>query len=213
MTDFPKPEKIERNVVNIMSRGIELVDLFVNKNYLIDIDKCSPIPLDESEKTFSTMSLFQIDKIVYDLNENINDKLISVYSSLSNFGSSAILVISSNKRGISFYLGTRDTNRPDVAKAILKKSLKGNFPGINIIEKNSSQIEMLLQDKIPDEYSRMAVTSVSIVPSMRDEEEKNHFVQGIEKFIDSMAGETYTAIFISSPLSKENLENKKRGYE
>ena len=142
MTDFLKPEKMEKDIINVMSKGIELVDLFVNKNYLIDIDKCSPIPLNTSEKTFSTMSLFQIDKIVYDINENINDKLVSVYSSLANFGSSAILVVSSNKKGVSFYLGTRDTNRPDVAKSILKKSLKGNFPGININEKNALEIEM-----------------------------------------------------------------------
>ena len=64
MTDFLKPEKMEKDIINVMSKGIELVDLFVNKNYLIDIDKCSPIPLNTSEKTFSTMSLFQIDKIV-----------------------------------------------------------------------------------------------------------------------------------------------------
>lgn len=166
-----------------MPRGMELVALFVNKNYLIDIDKCSPIPMDDGEKTFSAMSLFQIDKIVYDLNENINDKLVSVYSALSNFGSSAILVISSDETGVSFYLGTRDTNRPDVAKAILKKSLRGNFQGINIREKDASQIEALLQDKIPDEYSHIAVTSVSIVPSMRDEEDKDRFVQGIESLL------------------------------
>lgn len=196
-----------------MTRGMELVDLFVNKNYLIDIDKCEPIPLDESEKTFSAMSLFQIDKIVYDLNENINEKLVSVYSALSNFGSSAILIISSDETGVRFYLGTRDTNRPYVAKAILKKSLKGNFPGINIIEKDATEIELFLENKLPDQYSHMAVTAVSIVPSVRDEEDKDRFVQGIEKFIDSMAGETYTAVFVSAPLSKEELESKKRGYE
>lgn len=213
MADFHVSTEMKNNVEEVMTRGMELVDLFVNKNYLIDIDKCMPIPLEDGEKTFSAMSLFQIDKVVYDLNENINDKLVSVYSALSNFGSSAILVISSDETGVSFYLGTRDTNRPDVAKAILKKSLKGNFPGINIREKNASQIEAFLEEKIPAEYSHMAVTSVSIVPSMRDEEDKDRFVQGIEKFIDSMAGENYTAVFVSSPLSKQDLEDKKRGYE
>lgn len=213
MSDFPESAVMKKNVADVMSQGMELVDLFVNKNYLIDIDKCEPIPLDSYEKTFSAMSLFQIDKIVYDLNENINDKLVSVYSALSNFGSSAILVIASDETGVSFYLGTRDTNRPDVAKAILKKSLRGNFPGINIIEKDATQIESFLEEKIPDMYSHMAVTAVSIVPSVRDEEDKERFVQGIEKFIDSMAGESYTAVFVSSPLSKAELENKKRGYE
>ena len=80
----------QKQVSNIMNQGMELVDLFVNKNYLIDVDKCDPIPLNEADKTFSAMSLYQIDKIVYDLNENINDKLVSVYSALSNFGSSVV---------------------------------------------------------------------------------------------------------------------------
>lgn len=213
MEDFSVSTEIRNTVEKVMNRGMDLVDLFVNKNYLIDINKCMPILLDDSEKTFSAMSLFQIDKVVYDLNENINDKLVSVYSALSNFGSSAILVISSDEIGVKFYLGTRDTNRPDVARAILKKSLKGNFPGINICEKSSSQIEKLLEEKIPTEYSHMAVTSVSIVPSMRDEEDKDRFVQGIEKFIDSMAGDKYTAVFVSSPLSKQDLEDRKRGYQ
>ena len=213
MGDFPESEKMEEKVSDVMTRGMDLVDLFVNRNYLIDIDKCDPVPLAETEKTFSTMSLFQIDKIVYDVNENINDKLVSVYSALSNFGSSAILVIASNSCGVSFYLGTRDKNEPYVAKEILKKSLKGNFPGIHITEKGASEVEELMQKKIPEEYTGKAVAAVSIVPGMRDEDEKDQFVQGIEKFIDSMAGEEYTAVFISSPLGKRALEDKKRGYE
>ena len=64
---------------------------------------------EEAEKTFSVMSLFQIDKIVYDENENINDKLVSVYSALSNFGSTALLLIDSDEGGVNFFLGTRDT--------------------------------------------------------------------------------------------------------
>ena len=176
------------------------------------MNKCEPVPLDEEEKSFSVMSLFQIDKIVYDEEEDINDKLVSVYSALSNFGSTALLVIDSDESGVGFFLGTRDTNDPSVAKKILEKSLHGNFPGINITEKDASAIERLMENRIPAKYSGMAVSSVSIVPSMRDDD-KDRFVQGIEKFIDSMAGEQYTAVFVSQPLSKEELEEKKRGYE
>lgn len=213
MSDFPESAKVEKQAAEIMSRGMELVDLFVNKNYLIDIDKCDPIALDETEKTFANMSLFQIDKIVYDLNENINDKLVSVYSALSNFGCSAILVILSDEEGIKFYLGTRDKEQPEVAKEILRKSLRGNFPGINMREESASGIEALFEDRMPVTYISKAVTSVSIVPGMRDEEDKDRFIQGIEKFIDSMAGENYTAVFVASPLGKQELEDKKRGYE
>jgi len=210
--DTVENTKLQMRANSIMNNGIELVDLFVNKNYLINIDKCEPVELEPWKKSFSYMSLFEIDKIVYDKNENINDKLVSVYSALSNFGSSALLIIFSHSDGVKFYLGTRDTNQPKVAKEILKKSLRGNFPGIEIKEQGATQIERLLEGNIPKEYTNKAITSVSVVPSFRDDD-KDKFVQGLEKFIDTMAGEKYTAVFVSTPLSKNALENKKRGYE
>ncbi len=213
MPDLPVPTNVMNNAEEIINQGMELVDLFVNKNYLINIDKCDPIPLPTAEKSFAPISLFQIDKIVYDPSENINDKLVSVYSALSNSGSAALLVISSNETGVDFYLGTRDSETPAVARAVLEKSLRGNFPGINIREKKAAEVSALLTKQLPQEYMAKAVTSVSVVPGMRDEDDKNGFVQGIEKFIDSMAGESYTAIFVSSPLSKKELEEKKRGFE
>ena len=47
---------------------------------------------------------------------------------------------------------------------------------------------------------------------MRDED-KEKFVQGIEKFIDTMQGEKFTALFIARPVSKGDLEMRKRGFE
>jgi len=204
--------KMQVRVSEIMQNGLELVDLFINKNYLIDVDKCKPISLTSSQRSFSYISMFEISKIVYNNDENINDKLVSVYSALSNFGSSVLLIIFSDANGVKFYIGTRDINQPNVAKEILRKSLRGNFPGIEIKEQLSSKIGELLESHIPNTYSNMAVSAVSIVPSARDDD-KDRFVQGMEKFIDSMAGEKYTAVFVSSPLNKVDLENKKRGYE
>lgn len=204
--------KMQNRVSEIMQNGLEIADLFINKNYLHNINTCKPVPLEDIQRSFSYISMFEVSKIVYDIDENINDKLVSVYSALSNFGSSVLLFIFSDSEGVKFYLGTRDINQPNTAKEILQKSLRGNFPGIVIREKQSPEIGRLLESHIPSIYSNMAVSSVSIVPSTRDDD-KDKFVQGIEKFIDSMSGEKYTAVFISSPLSKVDLENKKRGYE
>lgn len=195
-----------------MNSGMELVDLFVNKNYLINLAECQPLPLEDDPRLPNAISLFEISKIVYDRDENINDKLVSVYSALSNLGSTALLVLVSDATGIKLYLGTQDASNPVVARRILQKSLYGNFPGIEIKEQPLAKVQELFAGQIPDVYSRKAVASVSIVPSLRDED-KTQYVQGLEKFIDSMAGETYTAVFISSPLSKTSLEEKKRGYE
>lgn len=207
-----KTRALNLRAAEMMDQGMELVDLFVNRNYLIDLNRCQPIPLESSQKSFSYLSLFEIGKIVCDPDENINDKLVSVYSALSNFGSSALMVLFGDDKGVKFYLGTRDAEQPNVAKDILQKSLRGNFPGIQIREQSSAQVARLLEGHIPDKYSNMAVSAVSIVPSPRDED-KERFVQGLEKFIDSMAGECYTAVFVSAPLGKAELERKKRGYE
>ena len=212
MSDTGENTKLQISITDIMNNGIDLVDLFVNKNYLINIDTCEPVPLDTWQKTFSHVSMFEISKIVYDNNENINDKLVSVYNGLSNFGSSALLTIISDRDDVKFYLGTRDAHQPDVAGRILEKSLRGNFPGIEMKEQKKEQIEKILEKHIPIEYESMAISSVSIVPSLRDED-KDYFVQGLEKFIDTMTGERYTAVFISSPLDKMTLEVKKKGYE
>lgn len=196
----------------IMNNGLKHVGQFVNRNYMIDLDQYEPVAIDANQKYFSYITLFRISKIVHNRNENINDKLVSVYSALSNFGSTALLVLDSNEAGVTFYIGTRDTNQPGVAETILQKSLRGNFPGIEMYKQSASQVEQLLKNCIPEVYSYKTVSSVSIVPSPRDDD-KEHFVQGLEKFIDSMSGENYTAIFISVPLSKTELETKKRGYE
>ncbi len=212
MSNPNEPDELAVRAAQIMRSGMEMVDLFVNKNYLINMSRCEPVEMEPWQKSFAYLSLFEISKIVYDESENINDKLVSIYSALSNFGSTALLVLFSDPGGVRFYLGTRDTRQPNVARAILQKSLRGNFPGIEIREQESARVEALMEGRIPAQYANMAVSAVSIVPGVRDED-KNRFVQGLEKFIDSMSGETYTAVFIASPLGKAELERKKRGYE
>ena len=68
-----------------------------------------------------------------------------------------------------------------------------------------------MTDSFPVEYNSKSLASVSVVPGER--QGKEGFVQGLEKFVDTMAGECFTALFIADPLNQEVLEQKKRGYE
>ena len=65
--------QMQKRAADILGSGMELVDLFVNKNYLIRLDRCEPVPLESTQKSFSYLSLFEITKIVCDQQENIND--------------------------------------------------------------------------------------------------------------------------------------------
>lgn len=197
-----------------LEKGMLYADAFVNKNYLINLDRYPLVALDPADKSDEYLRLYQIERIVYDVDENANDKMISVYSAFFNIQATGLLIIQSTRNELSFYLGVRSVENASTAEAILEKSFKGNFAG--------SQIQAVPQEKVGRVLgainksgrfgNRQNVSSVSIVPSTRDED-KEQFVQGIEKFIDTMKGSEYTAVFIAEPLDKESLEQRKRGLQ
>ena len=67
-----------------LEKGMLYADTFVNKNYLINLDRYPLVELDPAEKSDEYIRLYQIERIVYDVDENANDKLISVYSAFFN---------------------------------------------------------------------------------------------------------------------------------
>ncbi len=204
----------ERQANAALEKGMLYADAFVNKSYLINLDRYPLVELDPAEKSDAFLRLYQIERIVYDVDENVNDKLISVYSAFFNIQATGLLIIQSTDTELGFYLGIRSVDNAPTAEAILEKSFKGNFAG--------SQIRAVPQEDLPGMLgainrsgrfgNRQNVTSVSIVPSARDED-KAQFVQGIEKFIDTMKGSQYTAVFIAEPLDKGILEQRKRGLQ
>lgn len=203
-------EKQERLVTN----GLITADRYVNRNYLIGLSDRNVLPLDEREKNTGAVRLFQIERIVFDRKENVNDKLISVYSALQNIGSTVLMLIRGTGNEIRFYLGVRSEADAATAGKILEKSFMGNFPGSVLRSLRNSEISGIMKDVIPENEGGISpnVSCVTVVPSMRDEN-KEKFVQGVEKFIDTMQGLDFTVEIISRPVSKEELEQRKRGYE
>lgn len=208
----------------LVNAGIRLADLIVNKNYLIHLDECPVVPFDAVEHQFNDIRLFHISRVIYDPQEDAREKLISVYNSLGSFGSDVVMVISSTSAGVDLYLGSICQRDSETAGFILDKSLSGNFPGIRKRMLDTNEVSELLHNAVTAKKKTSLfassvlndrhVASVSIVPSMRKEDqESQRFVQGIEKFIDTMSGENYTAIILCSPISKRSLEMRKRGLE
>jgi hypothetical protein len=204
----------EQKQAQLLINGLLTADRFINKNYLINIADQNVVPLDESEKNTTFMRLFEVEKLVFDKEENINDKLISVYSALQNVGSTALLIIDGNGTAISCYIGIRTSNNAPAASEILQRSFIGNFPGSSLKKLNNSRIEEIMNGiaQSSSVNTPRNVSCVTVIPSMRDED-KDKFVQGMEKFIDIMQGGKFTAIFIAFPVDKVKLENNKRGYE
>lgn len=204
----------EQKQLQFLNNGLITADRFINKNYLINVAEQNVVPISDLEKSTNSIRLFQIMKLVYDKTENINDKLISVYSALQNVDSSAVLVINGENGEVTFYIGIRSLDNAAIASKILEKSFIGNFPGSTLRSMKNSEIADVMESvsKTENYNTSRTVSCVTVIPSMRDED-KEKFVQGIEKFIDTMQGEKFTALFIAKPVSKDDLEMRKRGFE
>jgi hypothetical protein len=209
-----------------ISKGIAKVDEVVSKNYLANLETHNVVALrKEQEVSMLSFGFVKITRIVADKEENFNEKLASVYSSLYTFFTATeqdvdgaiIMLICGKPDKVDYYLGIRHKSKPDTALDILCNSLEGNFPGSEIFplgnqEDDWKKIRNLLDEYVPENGAQKKVSSVYAVPSLKTEKDEN-FVQGIENFIDTMAGKEYTALFVSTPISKAELEQRKRGFE
>ena len=205
--------KEERDLM--LRTGLSIADKFINKKYLIDLSDSEVMELPDYEEEKRLIRLFRLDKLIYDKNENINDKLISVYSALQEINSTVFLLVEGTANSTSFYIGVKEKNNITIADKVLEKSFIGNFPGSTLTRINkASEIRRIVDNIGRTENNDLCknVSSITVVPASRDED-KEKFVQGLEKYIDTMQGQIYNALFIAEPVNKEQLEERKKGLE
>lgn len=195
-----------------LAQGFNVADIYLNRTYLEAFAAAPIVPASKALLDSSCLRLIEITKLVFDKNEKFTDKLKSVYSALHSLDSSVALVIDSDGRVVHFYIGIRSTRNIAIAGDVLESTLKGNFPGISYNSMSVSETGNILNGIRKKGIKSLA--SVSMVPSMREENfDTETFVQGIEKFIDTMNGNNYTAICLATPLDDITTERRKHGYE
>ncbi len=194
-----------------LARGFQVADVYLNRTYL---DSFSSAPIVQGSRALmdvTKMRLIEITKIVYDKKEKFTDKLKSVYSALHSLNSSVALVIKSDGNAVRFFIGIKSLANAAIAGDVLESTLKGNFPGISCYSLSVGETEKLIEEV--EDSGIKSLASVSVVPSMREENfDTESFVQGIEKFIDTMNGKTYIAVCLATPLDKAVTEQRKHGY-
>ena len=195
-----------------LAQGFNVADIYLNRTYLDNFSAAPIIPANKHIMDSTKLRIIEISKLVYDENEKFIDKLKSVYSSLYSLNSSVALIIISDGIKVKFYMGVRAGTNISVAGDILESTLKGNFPGVVFEALDVKQIESIVTEVKEGDIKSLA--SVSIVPSVREKDfEINTFVQGIEKFIDTMRGKNYTLVSLAEPLDALAIQKKKHGYE
>lgn len=167
----------------------------------------------------NTLRLYKVDRLVFDSEENNQDKLMNVYNSVAISGGSVINIVTSDGEHIDYYMGVKmsDINRIATCQATLSRTFEGNFPGSVLSLQKKKELNDCL-DRIfvsENEDKAKIVSVVNGIPGLRDEDNKKNerFVQGIEKIIDSMKGCKYTLITVSDPICSNEILQIKEGYE
>lgn len=213
-------EKYEVELLNkadaLWKSSLAISDNFVSKGELAHLNDCFVEEVDERCKSSFSMGIYKMTRLVYNPDEGIIDKLVNVYSSMHSLGATVFIMIHGDEHGnTEFYIGCRSRVNPDAARKMLKSSFNGNFPGIELEEFNSDKKNDILDKYIPLTYQRQSIASLSVSADFRKNrtEQKADYVQGIEKFIDSMKGQPYTVLMLAEPLSKEDCSDKRISLE
>jgi hypothetical protein len=164
-----------------------------------------------------TVRLLKLQRFVFSKEEDNLQKLATVYSSINSVDGNIIMVMDSkNGRSIDFYIGVRDAdiNRLNRAYEVLESSFMGNFPGSVIAKASAKKIYTeALMDEVFDNGTSLSI--VSGIATQRDKQhtQKKAFIQGMEKFLDSMNGKVFTAMILADSVSGQEMAEIREGYE
>lgn len=199
---------------NNLGHCLNIIDEEVMKGY---VTKLSNLPIIKPETyinaELSDIHFFKISELVYQEDEFSVDKLSMVFQTLSNRPCTLVMMLKSNGEQTDFYLGARPNgnNSAGTLFQMLKQSLLGVFPGSRISEYYDEDMKRDMQT-----INAGCISSVTCVADYKRDKENitnKEFIQGLEKFVYTMQGKSYTAVLIADNVGYEDLMQRKREYE
>lgn len=156
------------------------------------------------------VQLFHVQEISEGLAGSYRLAMSNVLSSLCNTACSIIYLLVGRPEGVALYVGMAGKDgRSDVYEAAktLQASFEGNFLGGRLERLNNQDAEALLS------RGGQHLGLVTGVPTLNDREESSddEEFQGVERLVNSLAGEAWQLVIVSEPASddeiRETLEN------
>lgn len=211
----PEPERLNLSILqDNLGNCLRIIDDEVMKGYVTKLEQLPIIKLDEEfEKDLNEIHFFKISELVYQEDEFSVDKLAMVFHALSNKPCTLVLMLKSTGEQTDFYLGARPkgNNSAGTLFRMLKQSLMGFFPGSRIADYYDEDMKRDMQS-----LKVGCISSVTCVADYKQESDtitNKEFIQGLEKFVYAMQGESYTAVFLADTVSRNELMQRKREYE
>ena len=208
-------EVLQQNLYNCLT----VVGNEVVKEYLPVLQRCEVVPANEEELRRleqEPVQFFRINELVYQENEFSVDKLATVFNTLSNKPCTLVLMIRSDGQTNNFYLGVRSRDGQHYStgtmRKMLEQSLLGLFPGSATGDYYNETLAVDLAE-LEKSGCISSVTCVADYKQEREAQTNKEFIQGLEKFIDSMQGIPFTVVCIANNLTHRDLVGTRQTYE
>ena len=194
------------------SNAVRAFDTVITKSYLSELTSYNVVPCTNGQ--IPNMRWIKVNEIVYEKDEFFVDNMSMLYNALHSSARNICFLLrrgycKDNKSAVEVFMGTTDISGVNnVSGDILEKGLKGLFPGVST--ERSGDIIQELKGSLDKTF---AISCVSGVASLREDDKKERFVQGLEKLLDSTNGLKFAVFFVAEQVEDSECASILCNYE
>ncbi|MDY0136141.1 MAG: DUF853 family protein [Thiomicrospira sp.] len=201
-----------------LEQVFDLSNQLIQKSYLqhisaLNVDQLVPEDLIDIG---GDVRIFKLERLVSESRELMLENAMNTYLGLGAKGYKVFFIIDSDGHTASLYIGVsggKNRIAGNAAGKLLTESFNGHFPGSKLQPTELEQSKQLLELDHHFKFKKTkAVTALSSVSSL-NLEEKNQFVQGMERFLDAASGRVFRSLILAEPLAVDDMERMKSAYE
>lgn len=194
------------------SNAVRAFDTVITKSYLSELTSYDVVRCTNGQ--IPNMRWIKVNEIVYEKDEFFVDNMSMLYNALHSSARNICFLLrrgycKDNKSAVEVFMGTTDISGVNnVSGDILEKGLKGLFPGVST--ERSGDIVQELKGSLDKTF---AISCVSGVASLREDDKKERFVQGLEKLLDSTSGLKFAVFFVAEQVEDSECASILSNYE
>lgn len=194
------------------SNAVRAFDTVITKSYLSELTSYDVVRCTNGQ--IPNMRWIKVNEIVYEKDEFFVDNMSMLYNALHSSARNICFLLrrgycKDNKSAVEVFMGTTDISGVNnVSGDILEKGLKGLFPGVST--ERSGDIIQELKGSLDKTF---AISCVSGVASLREDDKKERFVQGLEKLLDSTNGLKFAVFFVAEQVEDSECASILCNYE
>lgn len=217
MPSFIRSQPV-RDVQEKALHNLDVGHALITRSYLSEL---THYPVTSPDKRVpytrsSDMRIFRVERIVQRNKQSVLESLAAAYTALGAAGYAVFLFLRSDGRETELYIGTRGEPGKMLGQNsgdLLCETFKGHFSGSSLhLQDVQKSDELFKQMEAEKDNPSASITAVTAVPALSTEN-REHFMQGLECFIDAAENRVYQALILAEPVSSKNLDLIRTGYE